>query len=227
MTLNTKGWENYSIWNHSSTITNLYRRRCRLEEVEMTAHAQAAEILQSIANDNDSILDVGCGSGYFYHSIVNRKLPLKYNGIDAESSLIKIGIEELATYGLDPSQLSVLRIEDLDGAFDHVICLNVLSNIDNYHRPLERLLKVAKKSVILRESINDVSSYQYVVDEFLDPGYKLKVHVNTYQRQEILDFISSYGFDTKEIIDIRTNGEPEMVIGYPHHWSFIVATKRS
>jgi ubiquinone/menaquinone biosynthesis C-methylase UbiE len=193
----------------------------------MTAHAQAVEILQTLAQDGDSILDVGCGSGYFYHSIRNRKLPLKYSGVDSEASLIEIGIEELRTYGLDPSQLSVLRIEDLDGAFDHVLCLNVLSNIDNYHRPLERLLKVAKKSVILRESISDVSSYQYVVDEFLDAGYKLKVYVNTYQRQEVLSFIQSYGFDTREILDVRTNGKPEMVIGYPHHWSFIVATKRN
>src|SRR3546814_16127347 len=59
-------------------------------------------------------------------------------------------------------------IEDLDGAIDHVVCMNVLSNMDNFHRPFGRMLRLARKSVILRESLKDGASYSYVVDNYLD-----------------------------------------------------------
>jgi hypothetical protein len=104
--------------------------------------------------------------------------------------------------------------------------MNVLSNIDNYHRPLERLLKAARRSVILRESIKEGSSYSYVRDNFIDPDVNLHVHVNAYDRSELAAFIERYGFATREVVDRRTGGQPEMVIGHPHHWTFLVATRR-
>ena len=104
-----------------------------------------------------------------------------------------------------------------------MVCLNVLSNIDNFHRPLERMLLAARKSVILRESCWDApAQYLYVKDVYLDADVSLKVHVNTYNRAEILDFASQYGFEGEFVTDRRTQGRPESVIGYDHHWTFIV-----
>ena len=146
------GWLRHCIWEHSATVRDLYRRRCRGEAEEMTAHAQAAELLAPMVSTGDTLLDAGCGSGYFYHSITRRNLRLDYYGIDAAPSLIRIGQEEMPAYGLPAEKLDVVRLDDLDGTVDHVICINVLSNIDNYHKPLGRLLKMARKSLILRES---------------------------------------------------------------------------
>jgi hypothetical protein len=106
-----------------------------------------------------------------------------------------------------------------------VVCMNVLSNLDNYHRPLERLLKTARKSVILRESLKDGAGYQYVRDEFLDPGVDLKVHVNHYDISEVTEFVTSYGFRPEIIVDQRSGGRPELVIGYPHYWTFMAADR--
>src|SRR6185436_5932995 len=115
------------------------------------------------------------------------------------------------------------RIEDLEGEVDHVLCMNVLSNLDNFHRPLERLLRMARRSLVLRESIKDGAEYSYVVDRYLESDRPLKVHVNAYDRREILAFIESYGFSAREVVDRRAQGGPESVIGYPHYWSFVVA----
>jgi hypothetical protein len=117
------------------------------------------------------------------------------------------------------------RIEDLDGSVDHVLCMNVLSNIDNYHRPLERMLHLARKSVILRESCKEVAEYRYVEDRYLDGDRALKVHVNAYALPDVLSFIRSYGFDVQTVEDRRSGNQPELVIDYPHYWTFLVATR--
>src|SRR5690606_14760806 len=108
--------------------------------------------------------------------------------------------------GLPRERLIDMRIEDLNARVDHVVCINVLSNIDNYHRPLERLLLAAGKTVVLRESMADFSSYAYVEDRFLDPDVRLRVHVNTYNRYEVARFIESYGFSVKFHVDEHSGG---------------------
>src|SRR5579885_2675520 len=147
------GWKRHCIWEHSATIRDLYARRCRLEAEEMTAHRQAVTLLAARVKPGDMLLDAGCGSGYFFHSLRSRNIPVEYWGVDAAPSLIEIGRDILPAYGLAPERLLPLRIEDLDGRVDHTVCLNVLSNIDNYHHPLERLLKITTRTVILRESL--------------------------------------------------------------------------
>lgn len=219
------GWLKYCIWEHSSRVKNLYARRCRLEEPEMTCAAQAAELLAPYVTSGDTLLDVGCGSGYFFHSLQKRGMLVEYFGIDAAPSLIDIGRKYLSEYGLPPERLQVMRIEDLDGAADHILCMNVLSNIDNYHRPLERLLNVARKTVILRESCKDETEYLYVRDKCLDEGCDLKVYVNAYCTGEVMNFIESYGFKVRYVEDRHTRGQVEMVIDYPHYWKFFVAEK--
>jgi SAM-dependent methyltransferase len=219
------GWNRFNIWEHSTTVRKLYARRCRREAEEMTCHAQAAALLAPFVKPGDSLLDAGCGSGYFFHSLRDRGMDVEYVGVDASECLIEIGRTYLPEFGLPAANLRTLRIEDLDGAVDHSMCINVLSNIDNYHRPLERLLLLSRKTVILRESCGDVDCYDYVEDRYLDEGVSLKVHVNTYALAGITRFIRSYGYSATVIRDERAGDEPEMVIGHPHYWKFIVCTR--
>jgi ubiquinone/menaquinone biosynthesis C-methylase UbiE len=222
--IHADGWKEYCIWEHSSTVAKLYAQRCRLEAEEMTCSAQAVTLLQPKLQPNDAVLDVGCGSGYLYHSFHKRNVPVRYLGIDAAPRLIEIGREILPHYGLPAEQLQTIRIEDLSGSVDHVVCINVLSNIDNFHRPLERMLKVAKKTVILRESFTEQSSYHYVVDKYLDTQ-NLRVHVNSYGMQAVLSFARELGFDGQFVTDQHANDKPEMVIDYPHYWKFLVLSR--
>jgi SAM-dependent methyltransferase len=223
--LREDGWRTHNIWEHSRRVRDLYTARARGEAEEMTCAAQAAELLAMVARPGEALLDVACGSGYFFHSLRRRNIPLDYFGIDAAPTLISIGQRELAAHGLPPARLRALRIEDVDGAFDHVLCMNVLSNIDNWQRPLERLLKVARRSVILRESLKHGASYSYVKDAHLDPGVDLSVYVNAYDLDEVAVFVAQRGFAARVIEDRRSRGEPEMVIGYPHWWTFLVAER--
>jgi SAM-dependent methyltransferase len=225
--IRTDGWSAHNIWAHSATMLDLYRRRARDEAEEMTCAAQAVELLAPLAVAGDSLLDVGCASGYFFHSLRRRDMAIAYHGIDATKAFIEIGQRELPAFGLHAERLRTLRIEDFQGHVDHVLCMNVLSNIDNYHRPLERLLRAARKSLILRESIKDGASYAYVRDAFLDPGVNLNVYVNAYDRADLTRFIASHGFTVAEATDRRSGGQAEMVIGHPHYWTFLVCMRRT
>lgn len=219
------GYLRYSIWEHSAAVRELYRARCRREAVEMTAHAQAAELLAPLVAPGDTLLDAGCGSGYLFHALAARAIPVAYHGIDASPSLVAIGREELPAFGLPAERLRVLRIEDLDGQVDHVTCINVLTNLDNWHRPLERLLRAARKTLVLRESLAPQAQYRYVRDEYLDPGVSLRVHVNAYPEAEVAALAAEEGFRLRYVEDRHTGGKPELVIGYPHHWRFAVAER--
>ena len=191
----------------------------------MTCHRQAVDLLKSRIEQDDTLLDVGCGSGYFYHSLKNLETKLNYFGIDASRTLIEIGHREMKHYGVTESQLMQQRIEDTDGEMDHIVCINVLSNIDNYHKPLERMLKMAQKTLILRESFSDSTNYLYVKDNYLDADVDLKVHVNNYSTEEVKQFINSYGFSVEFFEDEYTGGKPQNVIDYPHYWKFLRACK--
>jgi SAM-dependent methyltransferase len=221
------GYLAHSIWEHSENVATLYRARARDEAEEMTCASQAAELLAPLVAPGDSLLDAGCGAGYFYHSIRRRGLAVEYLGIDASPRLIAIGQQELPHFGLPADRLHAMRIEDFRGSADHVLCMNVLSNVDNYHRPLERLLKAARKSVVLRESAKAGSQYRWVRDEYLDAGVDLSVHVNAYDPDELAGFMERYGFAVERITDRRSGGDPEIVIGYPHWWTFFRATRRA
>lgn len=222
----TDAYERWSIWEHSATVHELYAARCRREQPEMTCAAQAAELVAPFVATGDTLLDAGCGSGYLYHSLHDRGLAVEYWGVDAASTLIEIGRTWMPAYGLPAERIVKARIEDIDGSVDHVICLNVLSNIDNYHRPLERLAAMATKTLILRESITDESTYGYVTDRFLDDDVDLDVHVNHYGRAEVAAFLAKRGFDVTFVTDRRTGGRPEAVIGHDHYWTFVVAVRK-
>ena len=142
------GWACHNIWAHSQTVRELYRSRARDECAEMTCAGQAAELLRGLVAPGDSVLDVGCGSGYFLHALRRRNIPAAYYGIDATADFIRIARQELAAFGLPDDRMHTLQIEDFHGSADHILCMNVLSNLDNYHRPLERMLRAARKSVV-------------------------------------------------------------------------------
>ena len=53
----------------------------------------------------------------------------------------------------------------------------------------------------------------------------LNVHVNHYDIDDVVGFMAARGFKAEVVVDRRSGGRPESVIGYPHYWTFIVADR--
>ena len=210
-------------WANDTATLELYRRRCRREAEEMTCAAQAAEILAEEIGPGETLLDAGCGGGYYYWSFLDRSVPVEYFGLDYTPEMIALARTEMcATTGLSPDRFVLGSIENLDREFDYVICFNVLTNSPHYALPLERLLASTRKHVVIRESLGDDLVVHYTPDPYLDEGKRqINVYHNTYPLGEVSSFMREHGFRVTQIKDERTQDGVEMVCDIPHSWRIL------
>lgn len=214
-------------WENDKNTFELYRRRCRKEEVEMTCAAQAAEIFADLVSPGETLLDAGCGGGYYFWSFHDRKIPIEYYGLDYTPPLIDLARNEMcARSPLRPDRFILGAIEDLDVIYDNILCFNVLTNSPHYAQPLERLLMCARKRILIRESLGEEMIVRYTPDPYLDEGKKhIRVYHNTYLLDEVKKFMEEYGFKTTQIKDRRTDDGTEMVVDIPHEWRILLGER--
>ena len=211
-----------NIWEHSANVRELYARRARGEE-EMDAAAQAAELLAPYTKPGMTLLDAGCGSGYYYWSFERRGLDVEYHGLDYSPTLIKIGQQHLPV----GRRLQVMAIEDLEDRFDIVICFNTLSWCPDFRRPLDRICQAAGKYVLIRTNLGSDTIYRWETDGYLDEGYNhLKAYWNQYSEKDVTSFMEEMGFEVSPVVDRRTQGAIELVVGKPYFWKLLFGRRR-
>jgi SAM-dependent methyltransferase len=209
-------------WANDRNTYELYRRRCRGEAEEMTCAAQAAEILAPLVRAGETLLDAGCGGGYYWHSLRARGVDIDYHGLDYTPEMIELARAEMGA----PDRFELGAIEDLATRYDNVLCFNVLTNSPHYALPLERLLHATGRRLLLRESLGDELVVRYTPDPYLDEGARhLRVYHNTYPIEEVIGFMREHGFTVTRIPDRRSNDGVEMVVDLPHYWRILLAER--
>lgn len=213
----------WNSWANASATLELYRRRCRQEAEEMTCAGQAAEILGAAVNPGETLLDAGCGGGYYYWAFANRGIDLEYYGLDFTPEMIALARAEMCPRaGLAEDRFEMGPIEDLDREFDNVLCFNVLTNSPHYARPLERLLACTRRRILLRESLGDELVVRYAEDRYLDEGKQhMRAYFNIYPIDEVTALMKESGFRVSRIPDRRSNDGIEMVVDIPHQWRIL------
>jgi 2-polyprenyl-3-methyl-5-hydroxy-6-metoxy-1,4-benzoquinol methylase len=217
-------WAQY-VHEHES-----YIRRARQEVPELTCHKQAAELLAPLVTPGDTLLDVGCGTGYTFWSFHNRGIPVEYHGVDVTPRLIELGRELLCpAAGLPPERLQVSAVETLTGAYDFVICLNTIYCVSNWHQPVEHLCAVTRKALFLRTLMDEEAQYRYLVTDYprMPEKYRyLRAYYNIYPLAEVKAAMEEYGFQVQNIVDERTGDQDEYVGGKRYPWRCLLATRR-
>jgi SAM-dependent methyltransferase len=215
-------------WANDRKLLELYRRRCRREAEEMTSAAQAAELIADRAASGETLLDAGCGGGYYYWSFQRLAPGLAYHGLDHTPVMIDLAREEMGRAGLGPERFRLGDIADLERGFDHVVCFHVLATSPHYAHLLDRLLACTRKRLVLRESLADGYTTTFQPDRYLDEDKRhIQVYHNTYPLAEVKAFMEARGFAVAEVPDRRSRGGMEMVCDVPHWWKILVADRRA
>jgi SAM-dependent methyltransferase len=215
-------------WANDRRLLDLYRRRCRQEVDEMTCAGQAAEILKEMVRPGETLLDAGCGGGYYHHAFEKRAVPVLYHGLDYTPEMVELARTELCPrVGLPSSRFQLGAIEWLDEQFDNILCFNVLTNSAHYALPLERLLRCARRRLLIRESMGTELVVRYTPDPNLDEGKRhIRVYHNTYPLEEVMAFMDEFGFEVRPIRDLRSQDGTETVVGIPHTWRILLGERR-
>lgn len=153
----------------SQQINDLYQKRSDYAEImyqraigvlpEMESSKAVAQLLAPEVQRGDSILDVGCGAGHYFRSLEQIiEVPFEYTGVDAANIFI-----DVAQRAWSDEPRCTFRVEDIynlsfpDRTFDIVICNNMLYNLPSIIRPIQELLRVARRMVLIRTPIGDRS----------------------------------------------------------------------
>lgn len=101
----------------------------------------------SLVSDNESFLDVGCGGGITYESIIKLGRDIDYMGIDYSEKFINACKEMFpqAKWGISEAT----KLKEKNSSFDVVYLRNMLENCHYYDVPIKEAFRVARRLVIM------------------------------------------------------------------------------
>jgi len=146
-------------WVDRNDYAETFFKRAKGELPEMESSKAAAQLLAEVLKDGDQLLDVGCGAGHYLRSLSNHvDVSFDYTGVDATPAFVAKAKE--AWEGRPNTRFQEGNIYDLpfdDGAFDVVMCNNVLLHLPSIVKPIQELLRVARRYVLIRTLIGNRS----------------------------------------------------------------------
>lgn len=160
------------------------------------------EALKICVKEKGTLLDVGCGEGFFLVNMARAAPKLSLSGIDKREEILKE-----AKKHLKEANIKNVKIFKGDGrnlpfeksSFDVVVCLNTIFNLpskkDVYEiiSEMSRVCKVKGKIVLdIRNKLNPLLYLKYRLAKYYDPD--CKVPLKTYRLKEIKNILEKVGF---------------------------------
>lgn len=108
---------------------------------------QTRHTIGSFINDDETVLDVGCGPGWNYLHFITYGPEVTYKGIDYSSFMIKGAKDKFPKAIFEVGD--VRDIKEPDSSWDVVILQDVLEHTNGYKKPVSEALRVAIKRVII------------------------------------------------------------------------------
>ena len=189
--MNTK----WKIWDEDKNYGKLLFDRAVGDSREMESSRAAAIVLKEFVKNNETITDVGCGAGHYLRSIIDvLNVQFKYQGVDATQNYVELAKKAWSSYSFAKFiHGDIYNIPLEDKSSDIVINCNVLLHLPSVKKPIEELLRVAKRVLIIRTlagdrsfRILDVKPSEINNEEFNDDGEPKNYHYYNIYRKEYL-----------------------------------------
>jgi ubiquinone/menaquinone biosynthesis C-methylase UbiE len=156
--------EAWKVWDNEQTYGNLFFKRATGQLPEMESSKALAKIIQPYLDEGDKIGDIGCGGGHYLRSLDSKATKkFHYIGVDQTAYYIQKANEAFSkTENENKLRLStsfiqgdIFSIPLCDEEMDVVICNNVLLHLPSIEKPLAELIRIAKKTIIVRTLIGE------------------------------------------------------------------------
>lgn len=123
-------------------------------------------IMSQIDDTDQSVIDVGCGRGYFVEKLMERFPEKKIYGADL---LPPLDIPQLHYL-----QTNIEKIPLSSKSVDVVVCSHVLEHVQDFDKAVEELKRIARKKIII--TVPKQRYYYYTLDlhlRFFNREYEL------------------------------------------------------
>jgi 2-polyprenyl-3-methyl-5-hydroxy-6-metoxy-1,4-benzoquinol methylase len=155
------------------------------------------DVLERLPRPLGRVLDVGCGAG-------GTGLGLKAAGasevvgIEVEPAAAARAANVLDRVIVGPVESS---LDDLDGTFDTILCLDVLEHLPNPGEVLSGLRRHAREGAHLQISVPNARHYSLARDLLLrgtfgyaEWGHRDSTHLRWFTRRDIVELVSDSGW---------------------------------
>jgi len=190
---------NWRIWDKNDEYGKALYLRSIKKSPEMESSKAVARMVNGVLQENDLILDVGCGAGHYLVSLDKTlKKPFSYYGIDRTPHYIDLARRAFLVKQKSSSLRTSTKFENGDifnlplknNFADIVMCNNVFLHLPSIKKALNELWRVSKKYVIIRTLIGKLSFRIKQVlqsEEYNEDGEPVKYY-----------FFNIYSFDYVE-----------------------------
>lgn len=132
-----------------------------------------------------TLLDVGCGGSPEFYGIEKYK-NLEYTGMDITPEIVEFNVNK----GINCVVGSANNIPFADSTFDIVHSRHVIEHMENFIKPLEEMIRVAKYVVLIPFFIKPLESGKSIIS--LDnEGTEYEIYHNQYSKSEISEVLNS------------------------------------
>jgi ubiquinone/menaquinone biosynthesis C-methylase UbiE len=158
-----------------------------------------AELVKAYSNSPlDRVLEVGCGSGLIYQTLVPELiLNSNYVGVDISTEMLRLARQRFSSGQFIRDDIYNLHFPD--NSFDLVLCFEVLSHLPDIQKPISEMLRVATRAFIFTVWVSPDVVTQTRAEQFRESKF---LH-RQYAHSEIMATIRQVASGTAYRIETR------------------------
>lgn len=197
--------DNWKCWDNDVEYGENFYNRAIGNKEEMQSSKALAKIIKNYIKNEDKVLDIGCGGGHYLLSIERQvDVNFTYHGVDATKNYIVLAKkafenrEKIKCSSAFFEQGDIYNLRTIpDNHAEIVMCNNLLLHLPSIEKPIDELIRVTKKTLIIRTLVGKSSFRNKFInnedEEYDKNGEPVKFHyLNIYSKDYIGKLIKKH-----------------------------------